>query len=322
MRSMMRITRPAHIARADDRRPLRLIRSVEAVAPEGGCRPATRRNGVLERHYCGPMARARSSTSARLLAGLAVAGFTLVVTSCGDGGDVTAGPSYTIVSGDTLDGIARRAGVPLDDLIAVNGWSDGAGHTILPGDVIVLPDGATVPTPRVTTTAAASSGSGSSTSGSGSGRAEGGYTQTSTRYSEADSLTITSPLADGEYGAEATSDGTTITFVLFRYISSATCAEGLSEEEASTACASPPLTEPGDGTSLTVAGSDLDEATVFNGFDLNDTWSVDGMELARLLAGEAPAADAPAGFEFMGAFAYRIIVEDGAVVEAHQQFHS
>ena len=60
--------------------------------------------------------------------------------------DTSAGGStgsYTIASGDTLSGIAQRAGVSLDDLVAANGWSDGANHLIVPGDVLELPAGAT-----------------------------------------------------------------------------------------------------------------------------------------------------------------------------------
>lgn len=335
---------------------------------------------MLERHYCGRVIRARSSAvpTRRLLAGLAVAGLAIGVTACGDdddgdtsvpsesvvttvdstapaddtgadeddegeGEEVAAGPSYTIVSGDTLSGIAGRAGVPLDDLIAVNGWSDGENHTILPGDVITLPEGATVPTPRTTTTAASNSGSGNSGSGSGnsgsgsgnsgsgsgnsgsgssgSGNSEGGYRTASPNYTEGDTLVVSSPVVDGDYGAEATSDGTVITFVLGRIVSWETCAEGMTDDEASDACASPPLWEPGDGTSISVAGSDLDEVTVINGFDANNVWSVDGEELARLIAGEAPASDAPDGFQFYN-WTYLVTVAGGDVVAADQQWHS
>lgn len=351
---------------------------------------------MLERHYCGRVIRARSSAvpTRRLLAGLAVAGLAIGVTACGgdddgdtsvpsesvvttvdsttpghdtqadddsdanedDGEEVAAGPSYTIVGGDTLSGIAGRAGVPLADLIAVNGWSDGENHTILPGDVITLPEGATVPTPRTTTTAASNSGSGSGSGNSGSGsgnsgsgsgnsgsgsgnsgsgsgnsgsgsgnsgsgNSEGGYRAASPNYTEGDTLVVSSPVVDGDYGAEATSDGTVITFVLGRIVSWETCAEGMTDDEASDACASPPLWEPGEGTSISVAGSDLDEVTVINGFDANNVWSVDGEELARLIAGEAPASDAPDGFQFYN-WTYLITVAGGDVVAADQQWHS
>lgn len=53
--------------------------------------------------------------------------------------------TYTIAAGDTLSGIATRADVSLDALVDANGWTDGADHLIMPGDVVVLPDGATTP---------------------------------------------------------------------------------------------------------------------------------------------------------------------------------
>ena len=52
--------------------------------------------------------------------------------------DKTAHP-YTVKSGDTLYGIASRVCSELVDLIAVNGWTDGASHAIFPADVILVP---------------------------------------------------------------------------------------------------------------------------------------------------------------------------------------
>jgi LysM repeat protein len=62
------------------------------------------------------------------------------------GSGPSAGASYTIRSGDYLSGIADEAGVSLGELVAVNGWPEGADHPIFPGDVIRLPAGADVPT--------------------------------------------------------------------------------------------------------------------------------------------------------------------------------
>ncbi|BAN01451.1 LysM peptidoglycan-binding domain-containing protein [Ilumatobacter coccineus] len=53
-------------------------------------------------------------------------------------------PTYTIVAGDTLSGIAERAGITLGDLVAANDWADGIDHLLQPGDVILLPQGAAV----------------------------------------------------------------------------------------------------------------------------------------------------------------------------------
>ncbi len=68
--------------------------------------------------------------------------------------DVSSSKSYTVQAGDYSSGIAAETGVTIDDLIAVNGWSDGTGHVIHPGDVLVLPAGATEP--RSTPTAGSS----------------------------------------------------------------------------------------------------------------------------------------------------------------------
>ena len=62
--------------------------------------------------------------------------------------DVAAGATYTISAGDTLSDIAARAGVSVADIVDANGWSDGSGHSIFPGDVIMLPLGASTPAPR------------------------------------------------------------------------------------------------------------------------------------------------------------------------------
>lgn len=51
--------------------------------------------------------------------------------------------TYTVVSGDTLYGIARKLGVSLNALLAANGMS--ATSTIHPGTVLTVPAGATAP---------------------------------------------------------------------------------------------------------------------------------------------------------------------------------
>jgi len=57
----------------------------------------------------------------------------------------TPGPPYTVASGDTLSGIASRAGVRLRDVLAVNGLT--VDSLITPGMEIRLPAGASVPSP-------------------------------------------------------------------------------------------------------------------------------------------------------------------------------
>jgi cell wall-associated NlpC family hydrolase len=55
----------------------------------------------------------------------------------------TPGPAYTVAPGDTLGGIASRAGVSLQALLAVNSMS--VNSLITPGMEIRLPAGATAP---------------------------------------------------------------------------------------------------------------------------------------------------------------------------------
>jgi peptidoglycan-N-acetylglucosamine deacetylase len=55
-------------------------------------------------------------------------------------GTPTPGGSYTVQAGDSLFGIAQRAGVRLSDLLQLNGLTDTS--PIKPGDVIRLPAGA------------------------------------------------------------------------------------------------------------------------------------------------------------------------------------
>lgn len=61
------------------------------------------------------------------------------------GAAVSGAATYTIAAGDTLSGIADRAAVSLDALVAANGWPNGTDHVIMPGDVVMLPHGAATP---------------------------------------------------------------------------------------------------------------------------------------------------------------------------------
>jgi peptidoglycan endopeptidase LytE len=62
-------------------------------------------------------------------------------------------PTYTVRNGDFLNGIAKAAGIRLRDLLALNGLQKES--LVLPGDVLRLPRGATVPTPPAATTTTA-----------------------------------------------------------------------------------------------------------------------------------------------------------------------
>ena len=65
------------------------------------------------------------------------------------------GATYIVVAGDTVSGIAARAGISAKSLAAQNGWSDGANHAIFPGDAVKLPANAKpVASPTSSTTTA------------------------------------------------------------------------------------------------------------------------------------------------------------------------
>jgi peptidoglycan endopeptidase LytE len=53
--------------------------------------------------------------------------------------ETAAGGTYTVQDGDTLSGIAKNFDVTVDQLVAVNGWSDGAAHLIYAGMEIKIP---------------------------------------------------------------------------------------------------------------------------------------------------------------------------------------
>jgi LysM repeat protein len=46
---------------------------------------------------------------------------------------------HEIESGDFLYGIARDYGVAVNDIAAYNGWDDGLGHALVPGETIRIP---------------------------------------------------------------------------------------------------------------------------------------------------------------------------------------
>jgi LysM repeat protein len=46
---------------------------------------------------------------------------------------------HEIESGDYLVGIARDYDVPINDIPAYNGWDDGLGHALVPGETIRIP---------------------------------------------------------------------------------------------------------------------------------------------------------------------------------------
>jgi LysM repeat protein len=109
------------------------------------------------RHRAGIAARL-----ALLALGLTVLASCTTETTEADGVVAVEAAGYSIVAGDTLSGIAQRAGVSVGEIVAANGWSDGSDHLLLPGDVIQLPQGAAVapssaPSPSAPSSSATSS---------------------------------------------------------------------------------------------------------------------------------------------------------------------
>jgi LysM repeat protein len=216
------------------------------------------------------------------------------------------GPSeYTIVAGDSLIAIAETAGVTLDELIAANGWPDGSDHLILPGDVITLP-------PRT-------SGDGASPAPPADEEPGGGYgPQTVELTPDERTEPITTPLADGVYFSQDYSAiGDTVTFTLTQYFLCDSSTNVADEPDVDCASGFGTLDEPTAPVDLapdavvTVATGDLDDPTRAD---------VTAAEFARLVAGEAPGADAPEGYEFSKFFMF-VEVTDGAVV-AGEQFYT
>lgn len=63
---------------------------------------------------------------------------------------------YTVQAGDSLASIADRYGITLEQLINYNEFDDGADHVLLPGDRLLVPPGALVPSHTVPVTTSTS----------------------------------------------------------------------------------------------------------------------------------------------------------------------
>ena len=222
--------------------------------------------------------------------------------------------TYVVVAGDTLNGIAAGYGLSLGDLVAVNEWSDGSDHAIFPGDVIALPEGAVA----VSTTRPAVSNDDDRTSttvgpqATTSSATSGGYEATAGPSLDGLIVAVTEPLADGQYLANVptvSGDGSTITFELLQCpepdgSAPATCLNYLEFEPATTA-------------SMRV-GSGTASVLLVDGISEPQPYQITSEELARLLAGQPPADDAPGGFAFDPVDGYVVTVQNGAVTSAEQ----
>jgi LysM repeat protein len=52
---------------------------------------------------------------------------------------------YEVQAGDYLARIASLHGVSVDEIVAYNDWSDGINHNLFPGDIVLIPPGAQLP---------------------------------------------------------------------------------------------------------------------------------------------------------------------------------
>jgi LysM repeat protein len=230
-----------------------------------------------------------------------------------------ANASYTIAAGDTLSDVAARAGVSLADLVDANGWPDGQDHLIVPGDVINLPSGAAVPPASAGTsdTPAATSGSAAT---------QGGYAPTTgtnpTSLSTNEKTDpIVTPLPDGQYWSwDYTSNGDSVDFTLVQFFVGDACREQFGDSD--DACASDNNTL--DQPSTTVRLAEGAATSVVSCCDSNASfrsYRISADEFIRLVAGRAPAADAPGDFNYSD-YGVLVTVENGLAIAAEQRFTS
>lgn len=125
--------------------------------------------------------------------------------------------------------------------------------------------------------------------------------------------TITGALPDGVYWAVATGegDGSHIGFDLSQALFGPTCMAELSADD----CPNDYGVIDNPHGAVTAVAADLQIVSVVDADQQN--YAVDGPELAALAHGSAPAAAAPAGFEYVG-FPFLLTVSNGTIIEARQ----
>ena len=94
------------------------------------------------------MSRTQRALLAVSLSAISLSILTLPTTSFAADSTTAAPTQYVVKNGDFLAGIAAKLGVPFADLLSVNHLTKKS--LILPGDKLVVPAGAAVPTPAVT----------------------------------------------------------------------------------------------------------------------------------------------------------------------------
>lgn len=125
---------------------------------------------------------------------------------------------------------------------------------------------------------------------------------------------LTASLDDGDYWAEATAVGSGRPFIMFD-LAQAVFAQTCIDELGAEACADEyaVIGEP-HGT-MTVLWDDLQSVTVVA--ESRQNYAVPGAELASLIGGNQPSADAPVDYHYVP-YPFLITVRDGSIVDAHQ----
>ncbi len=284
---------------------------------DGACRLAAIALGIIVLASCaGSVASSTDTTSTD----------TMSTTEAVDGAETvdaaSTAVSYTINSGDTLSGIAERAGISLPELVNANEWPDGSDHLILPGEVIMLPQGATVPTrdqaaPVITDAPTPTT---SATPPLGGYEPSPGPSPASLAANQKSDPIIT-PLPDGQYWSwDYTSNGKSVSFTLVQYFFGDACREQFGDADDASASDNNTLYEPSATVQLAETAA-TSVVTCCNNAGQFRSYRVTRSEFARIVAGLAPAADAPSDFTY-GRYAVVVTLQNGQAVAADQIFTS
>lgn len=120
--------------------------------------------------------------------------------------------------------------------------------------------------------------------------------------------------ADGDYWAEAIAVGSGRPFIMFD-LSQAVFSQTCIEEFGAEACEDEYAVIPEPHGTISQLWDTLQSVTVVTKDRQN--YAVPGAELASLIGGNAPSADAPADYEYV-AYPFLVTVRSGAIIEAHQ----
>ena len=104
--------------------------------PAGGPKVVWKTTGLGEGYSAFAIAKGKLFTQGQRGSEQFVMAFDVATTTTFN---ASTGGSYKVVGGDYLGGIAKKTGATVDGIVAANGWADGAGHVIIPGQTIKLP---------------------------------------------------------------------------------------------------------------------------------------------------------------------------------------